>query len=178
MKKKIVVNSEEFERMLKRLSLEIVEKNINVLDKIAFIGIRKRGVPIAERLVSYIAEFEGFTPEIGELDISLYRDDQTMISNEPVISGGKWNFSFKDRILIIVDDVLNSGRTVRAAIENILDHGKPSCIQLCVVVDTRSRIYPVSSDFTGSIIRISKDEFVGLSIKDIDNEDNVYVKKN
>jgi pyrimidine operon attenuation protein/uracil phosphoribosyltransferase len=101
-----------------------------------------------------------------------------MISNEPVISGGNWDFSFKDRILIIVDDVLNSGRTVRAAIENILDHGKPSCIQLCVAVDTRSRIYPVSSDFTGHIIRTSQNEFVGLDIKEIDGKDCVYIKNN
>ncbi|MFA5479274.1 MAG: bifunctional pyr operon transcriptional regulator/uracil phosphoribosyltransferase PyrR [Candidatus Muiribacteriota bacterium] len=174
---KTIIGKEEFERILKRLALQIVEKNIDNIKSLAFIGIKQRGVPLAKRLADYIRNNEGFEIPIGELDISLYRDDQTEISGEPLLYGQAIDFSFSDKNLIVIDDILNTGKTVRASMEAILDRGKPLSIQLCVIGDTRNRIYPVSADFTGNRLRVSRKEYLKINVTEIDGEDSIQIIK-
>jgi pyrimidine operon attenuation protein/uracil phosphoribosyltransferase len=180
MESKKIIQEKEFDRILRRLSIQIVEKNLKNIEKLAFIGIKKRGVPLAERLKYYIQKFEGFDIPLGEYDISLYKDDQTQttISHEPIVYGGTFNFSFSGKILVVVDDLLQSGRTARAAMESILDRSKPEAIQLCVMVDTRSRILPISADFYGVRLRVSKKkEYVKVNLKEFDGEDSIEIFK-
>ncbi|PLX18217.1 MAG: bifunctional pyr operon transcriptional regulator/uracil phosphoribosyltransferase PyrR [Candidatus Muiribacterium halophilum] len=174
---KTVIEVKEFERILKRIALQIIEKNINRIESLAFIGIRKRGVPLAKRLASYIKNTEGYDIPVGELDISLYRDDQTAISNEPILSGTEIDFSFSGKNLIIIDDILQSGKTARAAMEAILDHGRPESIELGVIVDTRTRTLPMSADYYGKRLPISKKEFVRLNLKEFDQKDSIEIIK-
>ncbi|MGM0606838.1 MAG: bifunctional pyr operon transcriptional regulator/uracil phosphoribosyltransferase PyrR [Candidatus Muiribacteriota bacterium] len=176
-KKKKIIEKNEFDRILKRLAIQIVEKNIKDIKDIAIVGIRKRGVPLAKRIASFIKKLEGFEIPIGELDISLYRDDQTVIAYEPLVYGQEINFSFENKILIIVDDVLQTGKTARAAMEAVLDKGKPEAIRLCVFVDTRSRTLPVSADFTGIRLSVSKNEYIKLSVKETDGADSIEIIK-
>jgi len=177
MTSKTLVEAKEFERMIKRIALQIIEGNVDNIEDLAFIGIRKRGVPLAERIAEYIKYTEGYEIPVGELDISLYRDDQTAISNEPILSGTEIDFSFSGKALIIIDDILQSGRTARAAMEAILDHGRPDSIELCVIVDTRTRKLPMSADYTGRRLPISKKEYVRLNLEELDDRDSIEIIK-
>lgn len=143
-----LLDDKMIDRSLTRLSHEIIEKNKGI-DNLVLIGIKSRGVPLAKRLSSKIESIEGLRIPVGELDITLYRDDLSLKSYEPDVKGLEVDFPIDGKIVVLVDDVIYTGRTVRAAMDAIIDFGRPSSIQLAVLVDRGHRELPIRPDFVG-----------------------------
>ncbi len=174
MDKALIMDDAALERALKRIAHEIVEKNKGV-ERLALIGIRRRGVPIAARIADYIEMFEGAKPEFGSLDITFYRDDLSLLSDHPVFKGTDIAFDINKKTVVLVDDVLYTGRTARAALDALMDLGRPNCIQLAVVVDRGHRELPIRADYVGKNLPTSKTEVVHVRVKEIDGEDSVVI---
>ena len=162
------------ERSLQRMAHEIIEQNRG-LEKIRLVGIRSRGVPLAERLSSYLKLISNQEVPVGILDITLYRDDLSTISHQPVIKGSAVDFDIEDAVVVLVDDVLYTGRTVRAAIEALMDFGRPKQIQLAVLIDRGHRELPIKADYVGKNVPTSKEEIIKVSLEEIDGEDSVKI---
>ena len=154
-------------RALTRLSHEIIEKNKGVED-IVLVGIKRRGYPLAERLSEFIEKFEGVKIPVASVDITLYRDDLTNVSDTPNLNDPKIDVDIRGKKVIIVDDVLYTCRTARAAIDAIMDQGRPEFIQLAVLVDRGHKELPIRADYVGKNIPTSKDEIIKVQIKEID----------
>ncbi|MDD4310069.1 MAG: bifunctional pyr operon transcriptional regulator/uracil phosphoribosyltransferase PyrR [Candidatus Cloacimonetes bacterium] len=169
-----IMDKAQMERSLQRMAHEIIEQNRG-LEKIRLIGIRSRGVPIAERLSSYLKLISNQEIPVGILDITLYRDDLSTISHQPVIKGSSLNFDLDDAIVVLVDDVLYTGRTVRAAIDALMDFGRPKQIQLAVLIDRGHRELPIKADYVGKNVPTSKEEIIKVALEDIDGEDSVKI---
>ena len=163
-------------RAITRISHEIIEKNKGVEDVI-LIGIKTRGVPIANRIATRIEQIEGHKVSTGEMDITLYRDDLKEIQHEPVINGTNIDVDINDKIVVLVDDVLYTGRTVRSALNAIMDLGRPKAIQLAVLVDRGHRELPIRADYVGKNVPTSKQEIISVELVDIDGEDSVKIKE-
>ncbi len=176
-KKAQIMEAEGIRRILTRIAHEIIENNKGT-DNLVLIGIRTRGVPLAQRLSKRIFEIEGVLPPIGELDISLYRDDLSPVADQPVINKTEIPFSVIDKKVILVDDVLYTGRTVRAALDGIIDQGRPNAIQLAVLVDRGHRELPLRADFVGKNVPTSKLELISVKLTEIDKEDSVTIYEN
>ncbi|MCL2065156.1 MAG: bifunctional pyr operon transcriptional regulator/uracil phosphoribosyltransferase PyrR [Candidatus Cloacimonetes bacterium] len=161
-------------RALKRMAHEIIEQNKG-LESLYLVGIRTRGVPIAERIAQYFKEVENRDIPVGILDITLYRDDLSTISHQPVLKGSKIDFALDNSKVILFDDVLYTGRTVRAAIDALLDFGRPKHIQLCVLIDRGHRELPIKADFVGKNVPTSQDEIIKVTFEETDDEDNVAI---
>ncbi|NQT34268.1 bifunctional pyr operon transcriptional regulator/uracil phosphoribosyltransferase PyrR [bacterium] len=173
--KQVIIDATGLERTLARLAHEILEANRGI-EGLALIGIRTRGAPLAERLAKLISEIEhrGEVP-VGILDITLYRDDYLMKLKTPKVRSTDIPFEINDRNLVLVDDVLFTGRTSRAAIDAILDYGRPARIQLAVLVDRGHREMPIQGDFVGKTVITSPGEEVRVRLKEIDNVDEVVL---
>lgn len=172
MKKKAdLLDRDAVTRALTRISHEITEKNKGIED-VVIVGIRRRGVSLAKIILNKITAFEGKTPEYGELDITLYRDDLTEQNELPTVSETP-KFDVNGKKIILVDDVIFTGRTVRAAIDCIMDIGRPKCIQLAVLVDRGHRELPIRADFVGKNIPTSLDEIIKVSTDEFDGEMSV-----
>jgi len=169
-----VLDSAQIHKTLRRISHEIIEKNKSLAD-IAIVGIRTRGVYLARRIQSNIAEIEGVNLPLGTLDITLYRDDLTSIAEQPQVKETKLNFDINDKIIIIVDDVLFTGRTIRCALDELIDFGRPRAIQLAVLVDRGHRELPLRADYVGKNIPTSLTESVEVRVKELDGRDEVVV---
>ena len=164
-------------RALTRLSHEIIEKNKGVED-IVLVGIKRRGYPLAERLSEFIEKFEGVKIPVASVDITLYRDDLTNVSDTPNLNDPKIDVDIRGKKVIIVDDVLYTCRTARAAIDAIMDQGRPEFIQLAVLVDRGHKELPIRADSVGKNIPTSKDEIIKVQIKEIDGTDSVEIYEN
>ena len=164
-------------RALTRLSHEIIEKNKGVED-IVLVGIKRRGYPLAERLSEFIEKFEGVKIPVASVDITLYRDDLTNVSDTPNLNDPKIDVDIRGKKVIIVDDVLYTCRTARAAIDAIMDQGRPEFIQLAVLVDRGHKELPIRADYVGKNIPTSKDEIIKVQIKEIDGTDSVETYEN
>ena len=164
-------------RALTRLSHEIIEKNKGVED-IVLVGIKRRGYPLAERLSEFIEKFEGVKIPVASVDITLYRDDLTNVSDTPNLNDPKIDVDIRGKKVIIVDDVLYTCRTARAAIDAIMDQGRPGFIQLAVLVDRGHKELPIRADYVGKNIPTSKDEIIKVQIKEIDGTDSVEIYEN
>ena len=164
-------------RALTRLSHEIIEKNKGVED-IVLVGIKRRGYPLAERLSEFIEKFEGVKIPVASVDITLYRDDLTNVSDTPNLNDPKIDVDIRGKKVIIVDDVLYTCRTARAAIDAIMDQGRPEFIQLAVLVDRGHKELPIRADYVGKNIPTSKDEIIMVQIKEIDGTDSVEIYEN
>ncbi|WP_150540776.1 bifunctional pyr operon transcriptional regulator/uracil phosphoribosyltransferase PyrR [Clostridium perfringens] len=164
-------------RALTRLSHEIIEKNKGVED-IVLVGIKRRGYPLAERLSKFIEKFEGVKIPVASVDITLYRDDLTNVSDTPNLNDPKIDVDIRGKKVIIVDDVLYTCRTVRAAIDAIMDQGRPEFIQLAVLVDRGHKELPIRADYVGKNIPTSKYEIIKVQIKEIDGTDSVEIYEN
>lgn len=171
---KILFDSSAIERMLARIAHEIIEKNEN-LDKVALVGVLRRGVPLAERIAENIERFEGVKLPVGKLNITLYRDDLSELSDMPKIKGNEIDFDINGKIIIIVDDVIFTGRTVRAAIDALFDIGRPKRIQLVSLIDRGHRELPIKPDYVGKNIPTSLSEKIALKIPPFDSEMSVEI---
>ena len=163
-------------RAITRISHEIIERNKGIED-VVLVGIKTRGVPIADRIGKKIQQIEGASVNTGEVDITLYRDDLKKIDVDPVINGSNVQFSIDDKIVILVDDVLYTGRTVRSALDTIIDIGRPKAIQLAVLVDRGHRELPIRADYVGKNVPTSKGEIISVKLSEIDGEDSVTINE-
>ena len=162
-------------RSITRISHEIIERNRGTED-VVLVGIKTRGVPIASRICNKIDQIEGTKVNTGDIDITLYRDDLKKINVEPVINGSYIDFDIDDKIVILVDDVLYTGRTVRAALDAIMDMGRPKAIQLAVLVDRGHRELPIRADYVGKNVPTSRSEIISVKLLEVDGEDSVTIK--
>lgn len=163
-------------RAITRISHEIIEKNKGV-EEVVLVGIKTRGVPIATRIAKKIEQIEGTKVNTGEVDITLYRDDLKKVDVDPVINGSNIDFNINDKIVVLVDDVLYTGRTVRSALDAIMDVGRPKSIQLAVIVDRGHRELPVRADYVGKNVPTSRNEIISVKLLEIDGEDSVTIKE-
>lgn len=161
-------------RSIIRIAHEIIEKNKGV-ENIAIVGIKTRGVPIARRIASYIEEFEEVKIPVGDLDITLYRDDLSEIYEQPNLNRSNINFEVKNKIIILVDDVIYTGRTVRSAMDGIIHIGRPKSIQLAVLVDRGHRELPIRPDYVGKNVPTAHNEIVYVKLSETDGEDRVLI---
>lgn len=171
-----IMDSESVDRALKRISHEIIEKNKGCQD-LCVIGIHKRGVPLAKRICENICNIEGQAVPMGMLDITLYRDDLTPKYVDPVIHATDIPFSVNGKKIVLVDDVLYTGRTVRAAIDALISLGRPSCIQLAILVDRGHRELPIRGDYVGKNIPTSHEERISVRLPETDGDGGVYILK-
>ena len=161
-------------RTLSRMAHEILERHPDP-QKLAFVGVRSRGVPLARRLARMVREAAGAEPAVGALDISLYRDDFTSLAAQPITKGTDILFSIDGRTVVLVDDVLYTGRTVRAALDQLIDFGRPARIELAVLVDRGHRELPIRADYVGRTVATSRDEAVQVLVKEEDGKDEVQL---
>ncbi|MBS5938926.1 bifunctional pyr operon transcriptional regulator/uracil phosphoribosyltransferase PyrR [Clostridium sartagoforme] len=169
-----LLDEKAIKRSLIRISHEIIEKNKGIED-IVLIGIKRRGYPIAERIAKNIENIEGVKIPVGYVDITLYRDDITEIQDSPEVNSLNLGVEVSGKKVILVDDVLYTCRTVRAAIDAIIDRGRPAQIQLAVLIDRGHKELPIRADFVGKNIPTSKSEIIAVEIEEIDNSDSVKI---
>ncbi len=169
-----ILDKESIERTLMRISHEIIEKNKGTAG-LCLLGIRTRGVFLAERLSNYIQKIDGNKVPVGILDITLYRDDLTLVSEQPVVRQTEINFDINDKKIILVDDVLYTGRTIRAALDELIDFGRPKSIQLAVLIDRGHRELPIRADYVGKNIPTSQNEIVEVRLQEQDQKDEVVI---
>ena len=168
------MSASEIDRTLVRLAHEILEKSAD-LDKLAFIGIRRRGVPLAQRLAAKIESLEQRKIPVGILDINLYRDDLTTVDIKPVVSGTEIPFSVQGKDIILMDDVLYTGRTIRAALDALFDHGRPARVQLLVLIDRGHRELPIEARFIGRSVQTTDIEIIEVKFREIDQMEKVLL---
>jgi pyrimidine operon attenuation protein/uracil phosphoribosyltransferase len=168
------MDAESISRALTRIAHEILERNKD-RERLALVGIRNRGVPLANRLAALLTELEGSTPDIGILDINLYRDDLSLIADHPILRKTEIEFPVDGAKIVLIDDVLFTGRTVRAALEGLLDLGRPDWIQLVVLVDRGHRELPIRADYVGKNIPTSRGEEVDVRLLETDGADEVLL---
>jgi len=171
-----IVDADGLRRIITRIAHEIVERNKGV-DEIVLVGISRRGVPIVYRIAQKIKEFEGTLPAEGSLDITLYRDDLSTVSAHPVVGATEIPVDINGKVAILIDDVLFTGRTVRAAMDALIDFGRPKSIQLAVVIDRGHRELPIRADYVGKNVPTSKKEVIGVKLVEIDSVDSVVIKE-
>jgi pyrimidine operon attenuation protein / uracil phosphoribosyltransferase len=173
-KGKLLMTATEIDLVLTRISAEILEK-LGSREDFAIIGIRRRGVPLAQRLRSKMEAILKRPIPFGILDITLYRDDLTTISNRPTLRETLIDFDFNDRSIVLVDDVLYTGRTIRAALDGIVDLGRPKKVQLAVLVDRGHRELPIQADYVGKTIQTEEDDTVEVRLIEEDQEERVVL---
>lgn len=174
--KATLMDGPSINRALTRIAHEILEKNGGI-SRLVLVGIRTRGVPLAVRLAERIESIEGSRPPTGSLDITLYRDDLSTISHKPLVHGTDIPFPVNDAVVVLVDDVLFTGRTARAALDAVMDHGRPSCVQLAVLIDRGHRELPIRADYVGKNAPTSRREIVHVRLTETDGEDRVIISQ-
>ncbi|ADV67667.1 bifunctional pyr operon transcriptional regulator/uracil phosphoribosyltransferase PyrR [Deinococcus maricopensis] len=170
--KATILNADEMRRALTRIAHEILERNRGAQD-LALVGIHTRGIPLAARLAAKLHELEGVDVPQGRLDITLYRDDLSEIARQPIIRETQVPFDLNQRRVILVDDVLYTGRTIRAALDALIDLGRPAGIQLAVLVDRGHRELPIRADYVGKNLPTSQGEVVKVKLHETDGSDSV-----
>lgn len=174
MKSKIsVLDADTLRRSIVRISHEIMEKNTEHMDDLVLIGVHTRGVPIAGRIAAQIMNFDKKKIPVGTLDITLYRDDLSFLSDHPIINGSDIPFSIEGKRVVIVDDVIYTGRTVRAAIDALFEMGRAKTIQLAVLIDRGHRELPIRADYVGKNVPTSRSEIISVHLQETDGEDSV-----
>lgn len=176
MREKEILNAHEIDGIITRLSFQIIEK-CQDLSNMKLVGIKRRGATLADRIAKKINEFKKTEVDVGYLDITLYRDDLSKISDFPQILGTEINFDVKNKNIILVDDVIYTGRTVRAAMDAITDLGRPKKIIFTALIDRGHRELPIQPDFTGKYVPTSLDEKINVYLKELDLKDSVSIEK-
>ena len=176
MNEHILVDEKAMERMLMRLSHEIIEKNEGV-SELYLIGIRRRGVPLAQRIKANVERFSDIRVELGALDITLYRDDLKELFPTPQVHGTDIPFDVNGKVIVLVDDVIYTGRTARAAMEAVIRLGRPAAIRLCVAVDRGHREHPIAANFVGKNVPTARNEFVSVRVMEIDGKNEIALSR-
>ena len=174
MQKTEIMDESAVSRAITRISHEIIEKNKGI-ENLVLIGIQRRGVPLAKRIADRIKSVENSEIPVGILDITLYRDDLSLLNEHPVINGTEINFDIANKKVVLVDDVIYTGRTVRAAIDAIMDINRPNMIQLAVLIDRGHRELPIRADYVGKNVPTSRSEIVHVNVLEIDGENSVTI---
>ncbi|PIU57504.1 MAG: bifunctional pyr operon transcriptional regulator/uracil phosphoribosyltransferase PyrR [Deltaproteobacteria bacterium CG07_land_8_20_14_0_80_38_7] len=174
MKDKILLTKSDMDKVLLKIAQKIVEDGT---EGVVLVGIRSRGVPLAKLLASKIENIQGKPIEVGSLDINLYRDDLSEVNEQPVVRSTELPFSITGKGIILVDDVLYTGRTIRAAMDALIDFGRPKFIKLMVMIDRGWRELPIQADYTGKNITTTQNQNVKVMLEEIDGENCVYVKE-
>ena len=169
-----IMDGDDIRRALVRIGHEIVEKHGGTAD-LALIGIQRRGVPLAQRIADAIARSEGVKLPVGALDITFYRDDLSMVATQPVVKGTELPFDVNHYTVVLVDDVLYTGRTVRAAMDALVDFGRPLAIRLAVLVDRGHREFPIRADHVGKNVPTSKEEIIQVRLTEVDGAEEVLI---
>lgn len=176
MQKAKIMDEKAIGRAITRISHEIIERNKGI-ENVVLIGIKTRGVPVARRIADKIESIEGQRVEIGEMDITLYRDDLSKKQIDPVVNSTKIDFDITDKTVVLIDDVLYTGRTVRSALNALMDVGRPKAIQLAVLVDRGHRELPIRADYVGKNVPTSRSEIISVKLSECDNEDSVSIEE-
>ena len=172
--KALILDEKAIDRSLTRLAHEIIERNKGT-DDLVLIGIKSRGVPLSKAIAEKIEQIDGNKVQLGELDITRYRDDLTILEKENLVNDISINFSIDDKIVVLVDDVIYTGRTVRAALDAVMEKGRPMMIQLAVLVDRGHRELPIRADYVGKNVPTSKKEIVKVRVVETDNINEVVI---
>jgi pyrimidine operon attenuation protein/uracil phosphoribosyltransferase len=171
-----IMDGDDMRRALVRIGHEIVEKHGGT-NGLALIGIQRRGVPLAQRIAEAIAQAEGVKVPVGALDITFYRDDLSMVATQPVVKGTELPFDVNHYTVVLVDDVLYTGRTVRAAMDALVDFGRPLAIRLAVLVDRGHREFPIRADHVGKNVPTSKEEIIQVRLTEVDGAEEVLIAR-
>jgi pyrimidine operon attenuation protein/uracil phosphoribosyltransferase len=172
--KATIMDSAQIQRATKRIAHEIVERNRGVRD-LFVVGIRRRGVFLAKRIADYLTAIEGTKVPVGALDITLYRDDFQLATPTPIVGTTEIKGDITGKVIILVDDVLYTGRTVRAALDELIDFGRPSQIQLAVLIDRGHREFPIKADYVGKNVPTAENEQVEVQLSELDGHDEVIL---
>jgi pyrimidine operon attenuation protein / uracil phosphoribosyltransferase len=172
--KKQLMSASEIDRTLVRLAHEVLEKTTD-LDRLAFIGIKRRGLPLAQRLAAKIESLEKLTIPTGILDINLYRDDLSTVGERPVLHAKQIDFPVTGKDVVLMDDVLYTGRTVRSALDALFDHGRPARVQLLVLIDRGHRELPIEARYIGRMVQTSSNEIIEVKFQEIDGQEKVLL---
>ena len=171
-----IMDEKGIDRALIRIAHEVVERNKGVKN-VALIGIKRRGVPLAKRIAGEIYKIENEETDVGMLDITLYRDDLSMLHDQPVLNSTSVDFDITNKIIILVDDVLYTGRTARAALDAIMDIGRPKAIQLAILIDRGHRELPIRADYVGKNVPTSRNEVVSVNLEEVDGVNKVIINE-
>ena len=169
-----ILDKEAIDKTLERIAHEVIER-VKSIDELAIVGIKCRGAYLGERLAEKIKKISGQKPDIGALDITLYRDDLTQVAEQPVVHATEIDFNIDDKKIVLVDDVLFTGRTIRCALDALIDYGRPSQIQLAVLVDRGHRELPIRADYVGKNVPTSTKEVVEVRLSEVDGKDEVVI---
>jgi pyrimidine operon attenuation protein/uracil phosphoribosyltransferase len=170
------MTAEEIRRATTRISHEIVEKQAGTAG-LVLVGIQRRGVPLAHRIAAAIREHEGAELPVGALDITFYRDDLSLVAQQPLVKGTDLPFDLNEVTIVLIDDVLYTGRTIRAAMDALVDFGRPRAIRLAVLVDRGHRELPIRADHVGKNVPTSREELVRVHLAEVDGEDGVDIER-
>lgn len=173
-KKNVIMDADQMRRAIVRISHEIIEKNEGI-ENVVLVGIRTRGVPLAERLAKSIEAIENTKLQTGSLDITLYRDDLSSLAYNPIVHDTEIDFDLNGKTVVLVDDVLYTGRTIRAALDAIIDMGRPKAIQLAVMVDRGHRELPIRADYVGKNVPTSRKESIEFMLTEMGEADEVVI---
>jgi len=169
-----LMSASEIDRTLLRLAYEIAERH-NGAEGLAFVGVKRRGVPLAQRLAAKVGEMEKGAPPVAILDITFYRDDLSTVDVKPVVQKQQAPFSLEARDVVLVDDVLYTGRTTRAALDALVDMGRARRVELCVLIDRGHRELPIHADYVGRTVQTADNEVIEVRLREVDNEERVML---
>jgi pyrimidine operon attenuation protein/uracil phosphoribosyltransferase len=172
--KRQLMSASEIDRTLVRLAHEILEKTTD-LDRLGFVGIKRRGVPLAHRLAAKIGALENLKIPVGILDINLYRDDLSTVSERPIVHARQIDFPVVGKDIVLMDDVLYTGRTIRSALDALFDHGRPARVQLLVLIDRGHRELPIEARYIGRMVQTSSSEIIEVKFQEIDAQERVLL---
>ena len=175
-KKNVIMDAEAMRRAIVRIAHEIIEKNKGV-ENIIMVGIRTRGVPLAQRIAREIENIENVNVPVGFLDITLYRDDLSTLAYNPIVHGTELDFNISGKVIILVDDVLYTGRTIRAALDALIDMGRPKAIELAVLIDRGHKELPIRADFVGKNVPTAQKEIIDVTLMESDKVDEVVISE-
>lgn len=164
----------EMDLALSRIAAEVIEDHSDLSD-VVLVGIRRRGIPLGKTLQTKIKKLAGREIPLGILDITFYRDDLTLVDSQPVVEGSHLDFEVDDKVVLLVDDVLYTGRTTRAALDSVIDYGRPRKVELVVLVDRGHRELPIQADYVGKYVETAEDEVVEVRVPSVDGEEGVFL---
>lgn len=175
-KKNVIMDADAMRRAIVRIAHEIIEKNKGV-ENVILVGIRTRGVPLAQRIAKEIENIEKVKVPVGFLDITLYRDDLSTLAYNPIVHGTEIEFDIRGKVIVLVDDVLYTGRTIRAALDALIDMGRPKVIELAVLIDRGHKELPIRADFVGKNVPTAQKEIIDVTLKENDDIDEVVISE-